>query len=169
MSLIKKYLSSPTKTSSFPWHRNSSGREPQPVVHSANFIDLSIEDSINSGRLLDIHNMQCMPTIRLPESVGRRSITRLRPVSSETQSPPTHTRGISWQDVHEWADDSNIAVVESCKHCNMRVAPAASRAWHERMCALNCEPVPESCELCQRPFVSLLHARNHYLYGCTPM
>ncbi|KAJ2323286.1 hypothetical protein GGI00_005669, partial [Coemansia sp. RSA 2681] len=74
----------------------------------------------------------------------------------------------------DWYVEEAVAAAEldngNCQHCNMRVSPAATRAWHERMCKLNSGQAPPSlCELCYRPFVSVGHARNHYLYGCTPI
>ncbi|KAJ2553929.1 hypothetical protein EV175_002758 [Coemansia sp. RSA 1933] len=75
-------------------------------------------------------------------------------------------KGISWQDVPP--EHSSGKETKKCKYCNMQVTPAASLLWHQRVCALSAGQEPVQCELCQRPFTSPVHARNHLFYGCSP-
>ncbi|KAJ2684870.1 hypothetical protein IWW39_004643 [Coemansia spiralis] len=138
----------------------------------------------------------CLPSARNTVSNSLRPRSRRSKESGDAgiSSPPPpqrrqeqlrqrQSRGISWADVQDWALETGVEPGRSnnthpsgedqevghCRHCNMRVSPAATRAWHERMCRLNSGHIPSLCEMCYRPFTSLAHARNHYLYGCTPV
>ncbi|KAJ1882443.1 hypothetical protein H4R99_001327 [Coemansia sp. RSA 1722] len=176
MSFLKKHISpSSTQTSNWPWSRGSGVRNSHAVVHSANFIDLNDEEDAvaRGGFFADIHGTTCLPPLRRSESRNgvRRSAVHSRPVSSETRRSGVQMRGVSWldfQDMDSLSKEEEEEKNQCCQHCNMRVTPKESRAWHERMCSLNCGQMPENCVLCERPFSSVLQAKNHYLYGCTP-
>ncbi|KAJ2474045.1 hypothetical protein GGI02_000391 [Coemansia sp. RSA 2322] len=145
----------------------------------ANFLDLHDNNYIGAvgfrqQRQKKPHSL-CLPS--LPRRPGPTQRTPKAAAAAAMQS-----RGISWADSVDalsWqAVSSNRPSEEDlpcggqqCRHCNMRVSPAATRAWHERMCALSSAGgghTPAQCELCHRPFASVGHARNHYLYGCRP-
>ncbi|KAJ2375932.1 hypothetical protein IW150_002271 [Coemansia sp. RSA 2607] len=167
MSFLKRHLSpSSTETSAWPWARGPSTtiqRTRQTVRHSANFLDLDFDDHNEAGIARYLDHTHCLPPLR--NSEGRRSLPQSRPVSSEMPG----WGGISWKDFQTNDDDKDLdEKSDQCLHCNMRVVPAASRMWHQRMCQLNSGPMPACCELCGRAFGSVQHARNHYLYGCTP-
>ncbi|KAI9501420.1 hypothetical protein GGI25_004488 [Coemansia spiralis] len=144
----------------------SDNSNTSPSLPAANFIDLSMDEIDNQS----LHR-RCLPSMNLQDKIGRMINNLLVEVDMPKQ------KGISWLDVHEWHASGGASDLEqrlaanrstTCRYCNMHVTPAASRAWHERMCSLSTGNVPVVCELCQRPFLSLAHARNHYLYGCTP-
>ncbi|KAJ2812437.1 hypothetical protein FBU31_007596 [Coemansia sp. 'formosensis'] len=124
------------------------------------------------------------PRSRRSKQSNQAGISSPPPQRQQEQSQQQRqSRGISWADVQDWTAETGVELgrnssiypadgdqeVGHCRHCNMRVSPAATRAWHERMCKLNSGHAPSLCELCYRPFTSLAHARNHYLYGCTPV
>ncbi|KAJ1645734.1 hypothetical protein LPJ64_002711 [Coemansia asiatica] len=171
MSFLKRHISpSSTQTSKWPWSRGSVVRNSHAVVHSANFIDLNDDEQVSEGGFFsDIYDTACLPPLRRSESRNNRAV-QSRPVSSETRSSGVQARGISWLDFQGIDNGAKEEEEENqcCQHCNMRVTPRESRAWHERICSLNCGQMPEGCVLCEKPFSSVIQAKNHYLYGCTP-
>ncbi|KAJ2877693.1 hypothetical protein IWW38_006512 [Coemansia aciculifera] len=166
--------------------RTEDGTQRQP----ANFLDLS-DDNGDNDFVAEVRASRgsspgyrqryslCLPSARgtLSKTKSRRSIEPdddAPAASSPQQRQQRQSQGgISWTDVQHWASDTSTTAAPPekghCQHCNMQVSPAATRAWHERMCKLNSGHNPSLCELCYRPFTSLAHARNHYLYGCTPV
>ncbi|KAI8319780.1 hypothetical protein GQ54DRAFT_299088 [Martensiomyces pterosporus] len=171
MHSLKKLFSFSAHARSPSTGSSSSGRQAlqQP---SANFLDLDFEDNVT-------HHPHCFPTCRSADSAATAASAGgaaaaaaaalgQRPVSQSS------TGGISWEDVEARAamDDSDAADrcgEDRCRHCNISISPASSRAWHERMCVLghnSASSYPDHCEMCQKKFRSPQHAKNHYFYGC---
>ncbi|KAJ2710338.1 hypothetical protein H4R19_003793 [Coemansia spiralis] len=132
------------------------GSNSSEAAFADNFIDMSVSQEL--GR------RWCWPRPRAAAAATSAAAAAVR-----------RDRGISWLDMQDWvppddADDGHSSSSGSaqCRHCQMRVVPEPSLRWHQRLCAVRADAVPEHCELCFRRFRSAAQASNHYLYGCSP-